>query len=39
MSTWIPISERLPTREDADERRIVREELARTPPQGQGEAE
>jgi hypothetical protein len=27
MSTWIPTSERLPTREDADERRIVREEL------------
>lgn len=27
MSTWIQISERLPTREDADERRIVREEL------------
>lgn len=81
MSTWIPISERMPTREEtngheqasqikrlttllnrthivlgmltddmhdedippqaraliADVRRIVREELARTPPQGQGE--
>lgn len=32
MSTWIPISgpgSRLPTREDADERRIVREEIAK----------
>lgn len=32
MSAWIPISERLPTREDADERRIVREELENIPP-------
>ena len=39
MTNWIPISERMPTRGDADVRRIVREELARTPPQWQREAE